>query len=438
MKIVSFRAENIKRLTAVAITPTGNIVEVTGPNGAGKTSVLDAIWMALRGRESIPGMPIRKGAETALIELDLGRFKVTRRFKDKEGKVTTSLMVETEDGIKASEPQKILDAIYGALTFDPLDFTRQKPKDQFDTLKQFVPGIDFGAIAEANDKDFAERTNINRRAKELRAQIAGISVPDIAGQEPIDETELVNDLAGAGEFNTAIERDRGLRQQQVLQIARQNESSASLRQRAFDLRRQADAADAEAAEVENSAKERQTALDSLPPIAEARDTAALRTKIAEARATNAALDAAARAAKMVTDLTAAATAEEAKSESLTATMTARTEAKEKAIADAKLPISGITFGDGAILLNGVPFSQASDAEQLRASIEIAAAMNPRLRIIRVRDGSLLDEDSMNLLAEMADKSDMQVWVETVSSDRPGAIVIEDGSVRGAAAQQAAE
>lgn len=70
-----------------------------------------------------------------------------------------------------------------------------------------------------------------------------------------------------------------------------------------------------------------------------------------------------------------------------------------------------------------------DAQQLRASIAIASAMNPKLRVIRVRDGSLLDSDSMALLAGFAEANDMQVWVETVQSGRPGAIVIEDGQVQ---------
>ena len=56
------------------------------------------------------------------------------------------------------------------------------------------------------------------------------------------------------------------------------------------------------------------------------------------------------------------------------------------------------------------------------------AMDPKLRVIRVRDGSLLDKDSMALLAEFADANDMQVWIETVQSGRPGAIVVEDGMV----------
>jgi hypothetical protein len=68
--------------------------------------------------------------------------------------------------------------------------------------------------------------------------------------------------------------------------------------------------------------------------------------------------------------------------------------KRAKIAAAMMPVDGIEFAeDESILLSGLPFEQASDAEQLRASIAIAMAANPRLRVIRVRGGSLLEEDA---------------------------------------------
>lgn len=438
MKIISFRAENIKRLTAVSITPNGSVVEITGKNGAGKTSVLDAIWWALRGEKAVQDTPIRKGAETAFIELNLGRLKVTRKFRTKDGKHVTSLIVETEDGIKAQNPQTILDAIYGELTFDPLAFTRKKPKDQFDTLKQFVPGVDFEAIDKANDTDFKARTDINRRAGELRAQAAGIQIPELDISEHADEAALVAQLAEAGNHNARAERQQANRETAQGRVKDLRAAAEQKLAQGEELRKRIDALIAQAKADSALADEIQGQLDdpenkTPAPI----DTADLQAKIHAARNTNAVLDAVARAKQNVVALTAEAVEQEAKSQALTDAMKARTKQKEDAIAAAKIPVGGITFGDGSILLGGVPFDQASDAEQLRASIEIAAAMNPRLRIIRVRDGSLLDEDSMKLLAEMAEKSDMQVWVETVSSDRPGAIVLEDGHVRGAI-QQAAE
>ena len=50
MKIIRLKAENVKRLHAVEITPEGEVVVVAGKNGAGKSSVLDAITYALAGK----------------------------------------------------------------------------------------------------------------------------------------------------------------------------------------------------------------------------------------------------------------------------------------------------------------------------------------------------------------------------------------------------
>jgi hypothetical protein len=84
-----------------------------------------------------------------------------------------------------------------------------------------------------------------------------------------------------------------------------------------------------------------------------------------------------------------------------------------------------------VTLNGFPLGQASQAEQIRVSVAIGAALNSRVRIMLVRDGSLLDEKSMKLLEELAAQYDLQVWLERVSGDDEVGILIEDGMVAAA-------
>lgn len=100
-----------------------------------------------------------------------------------------------------------------------------------------------------------------------------------------------------------------------------------------------------------------------------------------------------------------------------------------AIARAKLPVVGIGFGDGVVTYNGIPFDQSSSAEQLRVSMSIAMAANPKLRVIRIIDGSLLDDDSLSAIAEMAQEGDYQVWIERVDTSGKIGIVIEDGMIK---------
>jgi len=84
--------------------------------------------------------------------------------------------------------------------------------------------------------------------------------------------------------------------------------------------------------------------------------------------------------------------------------------------------------DPGVTLDGVPFEQASSAEQLRCSVAMGLALNPKLRVLLIRDGSLLDEDSLRMVAEMADAQGAQVWLERVGDGVAG-VLIEDGEVR---------
>jgi DNA repair exonuclease SbcCD ATPase subunit len=429
MKIIELRAENIKRLVAVSIKPDGNLVEITGRNGAGKTSVLDAIWWALEGKENIQAAPIRKGATEAMIRLDLGEIKVTRTFKSKDGGYTTSIVVEQADGARFPSPQTMLDKLLGELSFDPLAFTRMKPRDQFETLKRFVPGVDFDEMAAADRADYDMRTDVNRRAKELRAQIAGIQVPQDAPTTVVDEAALVEALDAAGRNNAEIEARKLRREQAEADAQRWRDEADGLARQADDLRAQAKRLDEQATQLRADADGTVEKLSSAPALPDPVDTATIRSQIEAARQQNAAYERAARAREELERLKGEAEQFEGRSKELTSAMEERAEARRVAIATAKMPVDGLGFGDSIITLDGVPFEQASDAEQLRASIAVAAAMNPELRVIRVRDGSLLDEGGVKLLADFADEHDMQIWIERVDSSGRVGFVIEDGQLK---------
>lgn len=79
MKIIEFRAERFKRLSAVEITPEGNTVIISGRNGQGKSSVLDAIWLALGGgnavKDSATTVPIKDGNDPVGVVIEDGAVK---------------------------------------------------------------------------------------------------------------------------------------------------------------------------------------------------------------------------------------------------------------------------------------------------------------------------------------------------------------------------
>ena len=113
---------------------------------------------------------------------------------------------------------------------------------------------------------------------------------------------------------------------------------------------------------------------------------------------------------------------------LTRRMDDRILALKRAIEEADLPVEGLTLDRGMVLYRGMPFPQASDAEKLRVSCAISMRQNAKLRILLIRDGSLLDDDSLALLASMAEEEEYQCWIERVDTSGRIGVYIEEGEV----------
>lgn len=431
MRVIKLEADNFKNLKAVEITPDGQMVVVGGKNEQGKSSVMDAIWVALKGRGVAPPKPIRTGEEECRIRLDLGELVVTRKFTAKEGGTyTDAVKVENSDGLRYSKPQEVLDALLGEIGFDPFEFCRMKPADQAEALLQMVPlSVDLDAMAEQDQSDFARRRDVNRDAHQLKAQIDAIPVEEVPENAPDRET-LQSQLAEAAETNSSIERERLVREGTLRNISSLRENAESKSARAAELRAQAETLEADAKVDVGEADKAQAAFDKLDPIPTPIDTAEVRRQLQEAETTLAAIGRQKRR-KELAEVYATLVAQ---SEKFTADMAAREVERNKALAEASMPIETIKFvidekGKPVVSLNGVPFEQASTAEKLKASTAIAMAANPELRILRITDGSLLDEDSIALLRKMAEEDDFQLWVEVVGDPGTVGIVMEGGEVR---------
>ena len=415
MKVVKLEAEAFKRLRAVSITPKGNIVPISGRNAQGKSSCLDALYAALGGGSAIPGEPIRKGSTKAKIKLDLGEIVVTRTFT----KSGTSLTVEDAEGGAYKSPQKMLDALFGAIAMDPLAFTRLKPRDQFDELRKLAHvDLDFEKLDALNRADYDRRTDINRDAKALRAQAEGVPIPELP-QAGIDPAGVQESLRATREELAQAESANHNREDLNRVLAEKHAKFQRDRQALMDLKAEIQAHE----ETLASLPELQATESMVIRIQELEDS------LAQAGRLSAQVEQHKAAVQRKADLTAQAEAKEQEAAKLTAAMEARTQTKQEAIAKADMPIPGLGFGEGVVLYNGVPFDQASSAEQLKVSTSIAMAVNPKLRVIRITDGSLLDEDSLAMLHQMAEEHDFQVFLEIVDSTGKVGVYIEDGEVK---------
>ena len=194
-RIIEFSAENFKRLRMVGFQPKSRVTMLTGKNDQGKSSVLDAVAYAFGGRRAAPEMPMRRGAKTMEIMLNLGKLIVRR--------TGTRLEVTPAKGEKAwNTPQAMLDSIYDELAFNPQEFALMDAEDQAEALRKLT-GIDaeLKRLDAANATDYAARTPINAEVKRLHAEIASILLQDGLPKEKIDEEAIKARRRAANEVN---------------------------------------------------------------------------------------------------------------------------------------------------------------------------------------------------------------------------------------------
>jgi len=404
MKIIELQAENFKGLKAVEIKPGGNVVEVTGKNGSGKTSVLDALWIGLAGAKGI-AQPIRNGADKARIKLDMGELVVERIMNGTGSKLTVS----SPEGARYQSPQRMLNELLGALTFDPMAFAKMKPADQKATLCELL-GIDLAAIDYEIDGAFEERKQRAALARETRAAADAIQVEGEAPADVEDLDLLLAEITQAMESNAAIEA-RSKKRQEAARKAKE------LREQASRLRFEAEALEGEAEELEDKIA-RASALPNLI------DVPTLKQRLAEAQGNSKAREQWALKQRYTEE----AEKYEKNAAAATAELEKLRQKKADLVNDADMPVPELGIGEDGVTYNGVPFAQASTAQRLRASCALAMAQNPDLRVLRIEDGNDLDEDNLSLLAEMADDQDYQVWIERIQPGSGCGVQIVNGEV----------
>lgn len=431
MRIVKLQAENLKRLRAVEIVPDGNTVLISGRNGQGKSSVLDAIWYALGGKDATKGIPrpIRDGAESARVVLDLGDFIVTREWTAND---ESALRITMADGTHPRTPQAMLDALVGRFSFDPLAFSRLKPREQVDALLSVVDvGFDPEKLAVERKELYDERHAVGRKMREAEAVVAKLPPlkPDVPETE-LPTGEVVAKLRAASEIaakNAAtrreLERFRGEASTQRERVNSGERKVSDLEAALVEARRMLAEERERLARMVDEGRLMKAKVDALADP----DVTGLEGQLAEIERSNRAF----RDAEHVRKCLAEAEAWREEYGTLTRRIDELDAHKAEALASAQFPAPGLSFGEECVTFRGIPLPQCASSEQLRVSLAVAMAANPTLRVIRIAEGNLLDGESLAVVEEMAREADYQVWIELVDDSGEVGVVIEDGGVKGA-------
>jgi DNA repair exonuclease SbcCD ATPase subunit len=436
MRITACRISNFKRVRDVEIKPDADrhLILIGGRNGAGKSSVLDALTTAFGGKRAAPADPVRHGADEADIdvELDGGALTIKRIIgADGEGKLEVR-----EKGSLIRSPQARLDKLVGTRFLDPIAFLQLAAGDQRRRLLEMYDHD--GQIAKLDERReaiYARRTDVGRDLKKAEGELArlkevtvgmAIDVAALAAERAVlSEKQRAGDAHGMAvkqaEREAKEAKDR--LDATTLNIGTLEQQLKDLRARAEKEREHAREAFARADKLKAELDEHAAQWAQLAPRGIEIDHELARAgehnrAVFEAEANNKRRAAAAATVAQLEQQV------EAQSDAL-----AKIEKQKlEVLSAAKLPVEGLGIAADGITLNGVPFAQSSAAERLRVALALSMAVSPDLEDVWIRDGALLDDESLELLVRQAQELGKRPWIEVVGA-REGAIVIHDGAVR---------
>lgn len=403
MQITKLVAENILKLQAIHITPQSSTIEIKGDNGAGKSSILDAILIGLKGKKFSPPEPVKHGEKKGKIVIDMdgdsaaGLPPFTITSKVTNNKIET--IIEPSELLNGETPRQFLDKLLGAISFDPWEFVGKDSAKQKQILLELI-GVDIDKIDKREKKIFDERTIVGRDLKAAEARVKGLKFhPDIKETEEVKVSELSQKLTDAIEFNNDYTQREENNQRLKESAIRDKEEIERLKQRIEELEKGV------VQKRENYKREKEE-LGKMQLI----DLNSLKQDIAKIDEKNAMI----RDNKRYDE-------EKGKLDDLRDTygkldidLESIRQERINALQSANIPVEGLSFSDDGLLYNDIPLSQCSDGEKLMISMRISMALNPTVKILRVKDGSLIGPKNLEILKEIVKDKGYQLWLESVS------------------------
>ena len=419
VKITALEAENVKRIKAVAFTPSPTgLTLVGGNNNQGKTSVLDALAWALGGERFRPDAAQRDGAVApAHLKVTLSNGVVVER----KGK-NASLTVTDPTGRRSG--QQLLNAFVEPLALDLPRFMDASDKEKADILLRI---ISIGAELHTRDLEIKGLYDKRTFTGQLAAQKKHfaeemISYPE-APDEPVSASDLIRQqqdiLARNGE-NQRLRAQYAELEQQVQQCV---DELKRTRERIATLQQLADELDAKHTKLFN---QRETARKTVSQLQD-ESTAELEASIRDIEETNRKVRA--NLEKSRAEDEAAQYASEY--DRLTESIQQKRADRMALLNGADLPLPGLSVEDGVLTYKGKHWRDMSGSDQLRVAAAIVRRLNPDCGFVLLDKLEQMDMTTLQEFSAWLEAEGLQAIATRVSTGSECQIIIEDGMVKDA-------
>lgn len=419
VKIMALEAENVKRIKAVALTPSPTgLTIVGGNNNQGKTSVLDALAWALGGDRFRPDAAQRDGAVApAHLKVKLSNGVVVER----KGK-NASLTVTDPTGRRSG--QQLLNAFIEPLALDLPRFMDASDKEKADILLRII-GI--GAELHTRDMEikalYDKRTFTGQLAQQKKNFAEGlISYPE-APDEPVSASDLIRQQQDILARNGENQRKRNQLDKLIDEKNQLNFTLRDLDEKIEDLKEEYEQTQAKFTDLEKQIFQARKSAAQLQD----ESTAELEASIRDIEDTNRKVRA--NLEKSRAEDEAAQYASEY--DRLTEAIQQKRADRMALLNGADLPLPGLSVEDGALTYKGKHWRDMSGSDQLRVAAAIVRRLNPDCGFVLLDKLEQMDMTTLQEFSAWLEAEGLQAIATRVSTGSECQIIIEDGMVKDA-------
>ena len=419
VKIMALEAENVKRIKAVALTPSPTgLTIVGGNNNQGKTSVLDALAWALGGDRFRPDAAQRDGAVApAHLKVKLSNGVVVER----KGK-NASLTVTDPTGRRSG--QQLLNAFVEPLALDLPRFMEASDKEKADILLRII-----GIGTELHTRDLEIKALYDKRT--FTGQLAAqkkhfaeelISYPD-APEEPVSASDLIRQQQEILARNGENQRKRNQLDKLIDEKNQLNFTLRDLDEKIEDLKEEYEQTQAKFTDLEKQIFQARKSAAQLQD----ESTAELEASIRDIEETN---------RKVRANLEKSRAEDEAARyasdyDKLTEVITRKRADRMALLNGADLPLPELSVEDGALTYKGKHWRDMSGSDQLRVAAAIVRRLNPDCGFVLLDKLEQMDMTTLQEFSAWLEAEHLQAIATRVSTGSECQIIIEDGMVKDA-------
>lgn len=407
VKINTLEVENVKRIKAVAMTPTeSGLTVIGGNNGQGKTSILDAIVWALGGDRYRPSKPARDGSTVPpRIKLNLSNGLIVER----SGK-NSALKVTDPSGHKSG--QQLLNEFTSELALNLPKFMEAGNKEKAETLLRIIGvGPQLHQLESEISTLYNQRLLHGREAESKKHYAEEMPFYANVPKEPVSITELITQqqeiLARNGENQRKRQRAAQIQEDYNRKYGHVKVLEAQLAEERVLLEKLA-------ADLETAQRD---ALD-----LQDESTEELEKSIAQFEQINAQIRANLDREKAMDE----ATALWDTYNNMSTQIDALRQAKIDLLKGANLPLPELGVEDGELVYRGQKWDCMSGSDQLRVATAIVRALKPDCGFVLVDKLEQMDLNTLRDFGAWLEQEGLQCIATRVSTGEECSIIIADG------------